>query len=162
MQKASQVGYIDVAFGLRLRTLALKNSTYPDNLSIKASEEARTAGNAMSQSYGLLNIKALCDFMDIVWNSQYKYLIKPVCSIHDANYFEIPNTIGAIKFVNDNLIACMEWQDLPELKHDSIHLGGELDVFYSGWDRPITIPNSVNSKEIKEIILREVNKYDNK
>ena len=27
---------------------------------------------------------------------------------------------------NNNLIECMEWQDLPELKHDKIKLGGRL------------------------------------
>lgn len=102
-----------------------------------SSAEARTAGNALSgQSYGLLNCKAANDFMERVYASPYKYDIMPVMQIHDAQYYIFPDDIDIVKWVNDNLIECMSWQDLPELQHDVVKLGAELDIFYPTGQMP--------------------------
>lgn len=48
----------------------------------EADAERRTAGNALGQSYGLLNTRAGIEFNSKVRNSKYKYDIKPVAQIH--------------------------------------------------------------------------------
>jgi DNA polymerase-1 len=57
-----------------------------------------------------------------------------------------------VKWVNDNLIECMEWCDLPAIKHDQVGLGAELDVFYPHWGSPITLPNKASLRKIKEVL----------
>ena len=117
-----------------------------------SSAEARTAGNALSgQSYGLLNCKAANDFMERVYASPYKYDIMPVMQIHDAQYYIFPDDVDIVKWVNDNLIECMSWQDLPELQHDVVKLGAELDLFPS-WDKPITLKNNISIEEIYDTV----------
>jgi len=147
LKQASLDGYVTGAFGLRLRTPVLAQVVYGSSMPHKAAEESRTAGNMLGQSYGQLNLRTLFKFMEKVWNSEYRYQIRPCCSIHDANYFIIDNNIGCLKFVNDNLIEEMKWQDLPELKHDVVKLGGELDVF-ENWAKPKTLPNNASKQDI--------------
>jgi len=146
--QASKEGYVTGCFGLRLRTPVIAQVVYGNRMPHKASEEGRTAGNMLGQSYGLLNLRTLFMFMDKVWKSEYKYKIKPICSIHDSTYLIIENSIGCLKFVNDNLIEEMQWQNLHELKHDIVKLGGELDIFPENWSKAITIGNDLSKQEI--------------
>ena len=53
----------------------------------------------------------------------------------------------------------MSWQELPELKHDIVKLGANLDVFYSGWHQPIEIHNYAPIEEIEATIKKGVSKY---
>lgn len=70
----------------------------------------------------------------------------------DAVYLVIKDNINVVKWVNDNLIECMQWQELPEIKHDKVKLSAELDLFYPSWANEITLPNNISRKEIKEIV----------
>lgn len=159
--KAAKVGYVELAFGLRLRTPLLAKSVMNSSYTMyEATQEARTAANAASgQSYGLLNNRAAIAFMKRVRASKWKYDIKPIALIHDAIYLSIKDDIECVKWVNDNLIEEMQWQDLPELKHDIVKLGAELDVFYDGWHQPITLSNNSSIKEIESKIEKDVLKY---
>ena len=152
--QAAKDGYVEIAFGLRLRTPLLKRTVMGSSMKANISEaEARTAGNALSQSYGLLNCKAANDFMDRVYASPYKYDIMPVMQIHDAQYYIFPDDVDIVKWVNDNLIECMSWQDLPELQHDVVKLGAELDLFPS-WNVPITLKNNISIEEIYDTVSK--------
>ena len=151
LKQASLDGYIEGAFKLRLRTPVLSQVVFGNHMPYKASEEGRTAGNMLGQSWGMLNLRALFKFMELVWESEYKYVIQPICSIHDANYFLTDNTLGCIEFVNNNLIKVMQWQNLPEIQHDVVKLGGNLDIFYPDWSKPTTLPNYASRKEILNI-----------
>ena len=159
--KAAKIGYVELAFGLRLRTPLLAKSVMNSSYTMyEATQEARTAANAASgQSYGLLNNRAAIAFMKRVRASKWKYDIKPIALIHDAIYLTIKDDIECVKWVNDNLIEEMSWQELPELKHDIVKLGAELDVLYSGWHQPITINNYASIKEIEATIKKGVSKY---
>jgi len=152
VKEGSKIGWVHGAFGLRLRTpiihqTLLKKQSTP----YESSSEARTAGNMLGQSYGLLNNRAGIEFQRRVLNSKYKYDIKPIAQIHDSMYFIVKNTVGAVKWFNDNLIACMEWQDLPELKHNKVKLGGEVEIYYPDWANKIGIPNKASKAEIQYI-----------
>lgn len=136
--------YIDCAFGLRLRTPYMNGKA------------ERTVGNAVSgQSYGLLNNRAANEFRRRVLNSKYKYDIQIVALIHDAIYLEFKSDIEIAKWVNDNLIECMQWNELPELQHDIVKLSAELDIFYPSWSNPITIKNNMNCDEIKQSVINK-------
>ena len=152
--QAAKDGYVQIAFGLKLRTPLLKRTVMSSSMKANISEaEARTAGNALSQSYGLLNCKAANDFMERVYASPYKYDIMPVMQIHDAQYYIFPDDVDIVKWVNDNLIECMSWQDLPELQHDVVKLGAELDLFPS-WDKPITLKNNISIEAIYDTVSK--------
>lgn len=153
---ATKQGYLDTAFGLRIRTPLLAKSILGSSKTpYEVQAEARSVGNAISgQSYGLLNNRAIIAFMQKVWNSEYKYDIMPVSLIHDAIYLIIKDDIRVVEWVNKHLIQEMQWQELEELKHDKVKLGAELDLYYPDWSNPITLPNNISQAEIKEIVTK--------
>lgn len=150
LKLCEQQGYIDVAFGLRIRTPIVGRTVLDTSKTpYLASAEARSVGNALSgQSYCQLTNRAVNEFMQRVWDSEYKYSILPVCLIHDAIYLMIKNDVSIVKWVNDNLIECMQWQELPEIQHDEVKLEAELDIFYPDWSNPITLPNGISEENI--------------
>lgn len=150
LKVCQQQGYIDTAFGLRIRTPIIGKSVLNSSKTpYMASAEARSVGNAISgQAYCQLTNRAINEFMNRVWQSEYKYDILPVCLIHDAIYLLIKNDVKIVKWVNDNLIECMQWQELPELQHDTVKLEAELDIYYPTWADSITLPNKISEEEI--------------
>lgn len=152
LDEASQTGYVELAFGLRLRTpLLAKVIRGSRNVPYQAEAEGRTAGNALGQSYGLLNNRAMMEFMQRVRCSKYRNDIKPCAMIHDAIYLVIRNRVDVVHWVNENLIDCMQWQDLPDIRHDKVKLGAELDVFWPTWASPMTLPNGTSEREFPEL-----------
>lgn len=153
LEEASKMGYITVAFGLRVRTPILAQTMLGKKTTpYEAKAESRTAGNALGQSYGLLNNRSAIEFHDRVINSKYKNDIKPISHIHDAQYFLIREDLNTIKWFNDNLIECMEWQELPEIKHDKVKLGGSVEVYYPNWSIKFTLSNKASVEEIQQIL----------
>lgn len=151
LKQASIDGYVEVAFGLRVRTPLLKQVVFGSSkMPFEAAAEGRTAGNALGQSYGLLNNRAAVEFFQKVWASPYRYQILPVALIHDAIYILIADDIEVVEFANRELIKSMRWQELPEIQHPTVKLGAALDIFYPSWAYPITLPNDASQAEIKE------------
>lgn len=161
IKQATVDGFVQVAFGLRVRTPLLKQSVLGNSRTMyEAEAEGRTAGNAIGQSFGLLNNRAANAFMEKVWNSEFKYDILPISLIHDAIYLMIKDDLRVLKFVNDNLVEEMSWQELPEIQHDEVKLGAELDVCYQGWHQAITIPNHATEAEIVTALQKGVKKFE--
>ena len=155
LYKASIDGYVTVAFGLRLRTPILQQVILGCNSTpYEAKAEGRTAGNALGQSYGLLNNRAAIEFQQRTLASKYRLDIKPITHIHDAQYFIIRNTVGCVEWFNTNIIECMQWQELPEIQHDKVKLGGEMEIFYPNWANPIKIKNNATRQEILDKCLK--------
>lgn len=151
IKEACQTGYVTVAFGLRVRTPVLKQVIYADDMPYAAQSESRTAGNALGQSYGMLNNRAGIEFRERTLRSKYAYQVLPVAHIHDAQYMMVPEDVAIVKWVNDNLIPCMEWQELPEIQHDEVKLGGDLEIYYPNWSSKISIPNYASTDQIIQI-----------
>lgn len=151
LKEASEIGHVTLAFGLRLRTPLLHQIMFGrSGVPFQAEAEGRTAGNAVSgQSYGLLTNRALMQFMERVRSSVHRNHIKPIAMIHDAIYLVIWDSLEVIEWVNTNLIECMQWQELPELKHDQIKLGAELEIYFPSWATPMKIPNKANTSVIQ-------------
>lgn len=160
IEEACKLGYVTLAFGLKLRTPLLKKTILGNKFtSNEAKAEMRTAGNAMGQSYGLLNNRAAVAFMEKVWNSPYRLKVMPVALIHDAIYLVISNEIEVVEWVNKHLTKEMEWQDLPEIWHDEVKLGGDLDLFYPHWGHGITLPRTANQVELCDVVDAAMQTY---
>lgn len=161
IDQACNDGYVELAFGLRLRTpllsqIVVDTSTIP----YEAKKEGKTAGNALGQSYGLLNTYAGSMFLRRVRaHPKYRTLVRPCAQIHDSQYYLIRNTLGCIKWVNDNLVECMEWCELEEIKHPEVGLGAQLEVYYPSWANPIKIPNQASIVDIRKTLDDGVEAY---
>lgn len=153
---AEKQGYLDSAFGLRIRTPVIAKSILGNSKTPNlATAEARSVGNAVSgQSYCMLTNRALNEFMERVYASEYNHDIMPVNIVHDAIYLMVRDNVHVIKWVNDNLMECMQWQELDEIKHDKVKLTAELGLFYPNWSNEITLPNNISRKEIKDIVKK--------
>lgn len=153
LNQAAKDGYITGAFGLRVRTPLLAqvirgNSRTP----YEAEAEGRSAGNALGQSWCLLNNRASAAFMGRVRVSDYRLKIRLSAHIHDAQYFIIDEDLETLQFVNKYLVQEVQWQDHPDIAHDEVKLGGELSIFYPHWGKEIVIPNGASNDEVLERI----------
>lgn len=158
LQEASQTGYVSCAFGLRVRTPLIKQTLRNGSRKpFETEAEERTAGNALGQSWGLLNNRACNAFMRRVWASPYRYDVLPIALIHDAIYLLIRDDPEVVKFVNDTLIEEMRWQDHPEIAHDTVKLGAALDIFYPTWANALTLPNDATCEEISTTVAEYLN-----
>ena len=153
LSNAGVSGFVEGCFGLRLRCpLLAKTISGHRTTPIQAQGEARSAGNMVSgQSYGQLTNRAAVEFMEKVWNSPYRTSILPVAMIHDAIYLVIQDRLEVVQFVNNELIASMAWQELPEIRHETIKLSSKLDIFWPSWASALEIPNNASTAEISQL-----------
>lgn len=162
LKQASKDGYVEVAFGLRVRTPLLGQVVYgAARMPSAAAAEGRTAGNAMGQSYGLLNNRAAVEFWQKVWASPYRYDILPCALIHDAIYMVIKENPAAVEWANRELIKSMRWQELPEIQHPVVKLGAALDLFWPHWANPITLNNDADQADIIKMCRQAKHDYYN-
>lgn len=152
---ACKQGYITAAFGLRVRTpmlhqVILGNRKTP----FEAEAEGRTAGNALGQSWCLLNNRSSAMFMSKVRESEFKTAIRPCAQVHDAFYMLIKDDIESLSFTNKHLVEAVQWQDHPDIWHDQVKLNGEVSVFYPTWADEIVIPNNISDTEIVDVITK--------
>ncbi len=144
-------GYVECAFGLKLKTpiiskCVLGNSKTP----YEADKEARSANNAITQSWGMLLNRAVNATNKRIEEAGYGEDILPCNMIHDAAYFIIKNTPEHIKFLNDVLIEEMEWNDDDAIRSTDVPMGAMLEIGKS-WDKLIPIANKSTLKEIYEV-----------
>lgn len=96
--------------------------------------------NANFQGYSCLTLIAAIKFRDLYLSQGNPHNIMGLNIIHDALYYELDDTPEAVKWLNDNLIACM----VPDFLHNQVvHLRAECDF---GYDQAhmVTIPNNAN------------------
>lgn len=160
LEQASKDGYVEVAFGLRVRTPMIKKCVWGSSKVPKeAAAEGRTAGNALGQSYGLLNTRAGIEFQEKTLASKERFNIWPIAHIHDAQYFIIKDDIETLAFVNKHLVEAVRWQELPEIQHDTVKIGGKLGVFYPDWTTEITLnPDITDPIELVNDFHAKLNK----
>lgn len=161
LKESSRSGYVVGAFGLKVRTPLLAQTIRGNKATPPEAEaEGRTAGNALGQSWCLLNNRAQNEFLTLVRTSEYANLIRPCAAIHDATYYEIPEDIEILEYVNKHLVKAVNWNDHPDIYHPDVGLGGELSVFFPGWHHEITIPNDASRSEILAIVDEAMEKYN--
>ena len=159
IERAGKQGYITGAFGLRVRTPALKRSVQGLKVTPREVEaEGRTAGNAAVQSFGMLTSRAIKAFMEKVRNSPYRTKIKVCNQIHDAAYFLVDDDIDIVLWLNENLVKEFQWQDDPAIAHPDVHLGGELSIFWPDWSHECCVSNGCNKEELLNLVDEFVSK----
>ena len=141
-------GYVEVAFGLKVRTPILKAK--PD--SSLAAAEGRTAGNALGQSWGLLNDRALNEVITKVDELGLTTSILPVGKVHDCGYYLVKNDIALIEILNKLCVQAAKWQEHPVIADDDVHLSGQLDLFHPSWATPITLPEECDENCLIETV----------
>lgn len=153
LDQASLDGYVTVAFGLRVRTPLLKQVIRGTSKTpYEAEAEGRTAGNALGQSWCLLNSRASGEFMGIVRAGEHRLNIRPCAHIHDAQYMLVKDDINAVLYANKHLVKAVEWQEHPDIAHDEVKLGGEFSIFWPTWQDEIVIPNGATEEDVFDII----------
>lgn len=155
LDEAAKTGYVTAAFGLRVRTPLLAQVLRGTcKTPYEAEAEGRTAGNALGQSWCLLNNRAGSEFMRKVRTSEFRLDIRPCIHIHDAQYFMIRDNMDTLQFTNKHLVEAVNWQDHPDIAHPEVGLGGELSLFYPTWANEIEIPNHATPDEVHQIIQK--------
>lgn len=153
LEEATRVGYITAAFGLRVRTpllhqVILGTSKTP----FEAEAEGRTAGNALGQSWCMLNNRAQSEFMQRVRQESHALEIRTCASIHDASYYMIRDNLDVLMYLNEHLVNAVKWQEHPDIYHDEVKLGGETSVFFPSWAEELTIPNHADKATILSLV----------
>lgn len=144
-------GYVECAFGLKLRTpiipkCVLGNSRTPH----EADKEARSANNAITQSWGMLLNRAMNATNKRIEEAGYSTDILPCNMIHDAGYFLVKNDPKYIKFLNDVLIEEMEWNDEDTIRSTDVPMKASLELGKS-WDKLINLHNHATLEEIQNV-----------
>lgn len=124
----------------------------------QASAESRTAGNALGQSWGILNSRAGQEFMSKVRANEHRLSIRPMAQIHDSQYFLVKDDIDVVDYVNEHLVKAVKWQEDPLIKHDTVKLGGDTSLLIPSWADEIDIPNGASKQDIIDICHEEAKK----
>lgn len=161
LEEASHTGFITGAFGLRLRTPILSQTLLGKRSTpYAATAEGRTAGNMFGQSWGMLNNRAAIEFQRRTLASPYALLIKPICQIHDSQYFLIRDKISVVHWFNKTITKCLAWQNHPDIQHSNVSLGGDCCIHYPNWAHEIALPNDATPQEIMEICKNGTNTHN--
>lgn len=144
-------GYVECAFGLKLRTpiivkCIMGNSSTP----YEADKEARSANNAVTQSWGMLLNRAMNATNKRIEEAGYATRILPCNMIHDAGYFLVKDDPKCIQFLNDVLIQEMEWNDDDAIRSTEVPMKATLEIGKS-WDSQHPVPNKATLKEIRDV-----------
>jgi DNA polymerase-1 len=153
LQEATLNGFITVAFGLRVRTPLLKQVIRGNRKTPHEAEaEGRSAGNALGQSWCLLNSRAGTEFMGKVRQSSHRTSIRPCAQIHDAQYYLLRDDVSVVAYTNEHLVKAVQWQDHPDIQHDTVKLSGELSIFWPTWANEIGIPPEAREDDLTTVI----------
>ena len=149
---AEDNGYMECAFGLRIKCPILAKTIHDNSLTpYAATAEARSANNAVTQSWGMLINRALIATNKLIEDSEFSYHIHPINTIHDAAYFLVKDTPEAIKFLNDTLIKEMQWNEHPLISSKEVPMAADLEIGKS-WDKQTSLPNGASIKQIEELL----------
>lgn len=161
LEQACKDGYVTLAFGLRLRTPLLKQVVLGTSKTpYEAAAEGRTAGNALGQSYCMLNSRAGSEFLATVRKGPHRLDIKPCAQIHDAGYMLIRDDMEILMYTNTHLSNAVSWQEPEELHNEHIKMSGKLAIFHPHWGKEFDIPNKTSIGEIKGLIVQHLEKIN--
>lgn len=148
LNQAQKNGYVTVAFGLRVRTPVL--AKLPNTVIGQA--EARTAGNALGQGWGMLNDRAMNEVLNQIDLMGLSEAVLPVNKIHDCCYYLVKNDITIINILNTLCVKAASWQAHEDIYHPEVGLSGQLDLFYPDWSHPITLPEECNEEQLITLV----------
>lgn len=150
VEEAKKTGYVTCAFGLKLRTPLLQ-SWLKSKSNMVAAEE-RTAGNALGQSWCMLNNRAMREVMEQVDKDRKSLDILPVAQIHDACYYLVRENAETIHYLNKLVCKAASWQEDPLIAHDTVKIHGNLDLFIPDWSEGHTLATDATVEDIQAIL----------
>lgn len=157
LNQACKDGYVTLAFGLRLRTPLLKQVVLNTSKTpYEAAAEGRTAGNALGQSWCMLNSRAWSAFMKKVRKGKHRLDIRPCSQIHDAGYAMIRDNMETLLYTNTHLSHEVSWQNDPLIQSEDIKMSGKLAIFYPNWSRSFDIDNDADEAHVKTEIKKHL------
>mgnify|MGYP001105416533 CR=1 FL=1 len=161
LEQACKDGYVTLAFGLRLRTPLLNQVVLGTSKTpYEAAAEGRTAGNALGQSYCMLNSRASSEFMQTVRKGPYRLDIKPCAQIHDASYALIKDDMEVLLYTNTHMVKAVSWQEDPAIQNEYIKMSGELSIFFPNWKEEMTVPNNATINDVQQCITKHLEKLN--
>ena len=145
-------GYVECAFGLKLRTpIISKTILGTSKTPYEAEAEVRSANNAVTQSWGMLLNRAMIATDRRIEAAGYGTIILPINMIHDAGYFLVKDDPETVKFLNDTLIPEMEWNDDDQIRSTDVPMTATLEIGKS-WDQMKKVPNNATIEEVTDVI----------
>ena len=161
LEQACKDGYVTLAFGLRLRTPLLKQVILNTSRTpYEAAAEGRTAGNALGQSWCMLNSRAVSGFMKKVRKSEHRLNIRPCSQIHDASYYMIRDQMETLLYTNTHLSHEVSWQVDPLIQNEHIKMSGKLAIFYPNWSKSFDINNDADEAQVKTLAKKHLVKLE--
>ena len=152
-------GYVECAFGLKLKTPIITKCVMNTSITpYEADKEARSANNAITQSWGMLLNRAMNATNKRIEDAGYGTEILPCNMIHDAGYFLVKDTAKCIKFLNDVLIQEMEWNDDDAIRSTDVPMKASLEIGKS-WDKLEPLNNNASVEEINALHFRSIISY---
>ena len=157
LYEAGTRGYCVLAYDNKLKTPALQASILGSSVTPqRVSDEMRTAGNAMIQSYGMLTSFAMLRlWKDIIENNMLDK-VRIVNQIHDAIYCMCRNDWNTLEWLNRHLVSAMvnEKDDVLCTAEDTtgIGLAADMMIYYPSWAHELELPNNIEIPELKKLI----------
>lgn len=141
-------GYVECAFGLKLRTpIIAKTILGTSKTPYEAEAEVRSANNAVTQSWGMLLNRAIIATNTRIEAAGYGTSILPINMIHDAGYFMVKDDPETVKFLNDTLIEEMSWNDNDLIRSTDVPMKASLEIG-KAWDDLTNLKNNLTLEEI--------------
>lgn len=145
-------GYVDLAFGLKLRTPTIGKCVLGTTKTPPEAEaEVRSANNAVTQSWGMLLNRAIIAVNRRIETEGYALKILPNNMVHDAGYFMVEDNPETVQWLNNALIEEMEWNDDDLIRSDDVPMTAALEIGKS-WDHQLTIKNNATIEEVTNVL----------
>lgn len=145
---ATKKGFLECAFGLKIRTPLLFRTVRTVKNNIYAAEkEGRSALNAVTQSWGMLINRTAIALVKKLLRSEYYDKIFPINTIHDAIYFIFLDDVDTIQWLNKNLITEMRWNAHPSIQSKDVPMEANLDIG-TNWAEQYPLSNNATEAEI--------------
>lgn len=153
LEEGAEQGYVEVAYGMRIYCPAISKSILNSSFTPKiVRKHIRTIGNGLCQSYCQMTVDAGMKFLKRVYAAGLEDRVFVSCTIHDALYPMWEDDIELTKWVNDNLIECMEdISELPELESE-IPFPADLEIFMPNWAKMVGLPRFGTIEQLKEVL----------
>lgn len=136
LQQGKKHGYVDIAFGHRIKTPLLKNSVLGKQSPYQAQKEFRTAANALGQSYCMITGFTSAKMYKEVKELGLEKDILPIGEIHDSVFNLVRDDEKIIKKTVELMQKHLPNHECKELEHPTIKLEIDAFIIRKSWAEP--------------------------
>lgn len=139
LEQGKKDGYVNLAYGHRIKTPLLKDSIQGRNAPYIAVKERRTAANALGQSYCMVTGFTTAAMYRELYDLGLKDDILPVGEVHDACYWLVKDEPHVIAEAKRLMEKHMPNHGLPELEHEQVKLDIDAFIIRDSWANPVSL-----------------------